>query len=231
MMFFFLNGGTRVTGRIVAHESEKDEVLVGLPNGRERRVLLSDAVWPARDEILDILGLVPRLKVSGVINASPAFQSGLRPGDTILEYAGRPLPTMQAFRGITRENAEGATTIVVERQGRRLPPVVIRPEKHDERVVVGIAAGIDLMNPIVADVRSGSPAAAAGIAPADVFTGVNGANVDNWIELFSALEGLQGRELTISFERSDTAEKTARLGTLRGCEKFRRRSEGVSGRS
>jgi regulator of sigma E protease len=211
---FFLNGGARVAGRVVAHKGKKDEILVRLPNGREKRVLLSDAVWPARDEILDILWLVPRLKISGVIKASPAFQAGLSPGDIILEYAGRSLPTMQAFRDITREMAEGTATIVVERQGRQLPPIVIQPVKHDERVVVGIAAGIDLMNPIVADVRGGSPAAAAGIAPGDVFTGVNGAKVDNWIELFNALKGLKGRQLAISFESSGSVEKTARVGTL-----------------
>lgn len=211
---FFLKTGARVAGRIAAYKGQEGEIAVRLPSGREKRVLLSDAVWPARDEILDILGLVPRLKISGVIKASPAFQAGLKPGDIILEYAGRSLPTMQAFRDITRETAEGAATIVVERQGRRLPPIVIQPVKHDDLVVVGIAAGIDQMHPVMADVRSGSPAAAAGIAPGDIFTGVNNAKVSNWIELFNALKGLQGRELTISVEPSHSAEKTARVGTL-----------------
>ena len=211
---FFLKAGALVAGRIVAYESEKGEIVVRQPNGREQRVLLSDAVWPARDEILDILGLVPRLKISGVIKASPAFQAGLKPGDIILEYAGRSLPSMQAFRDITRETAEGAATIVVERQGRRLPPIVIQPVKHAGSIVVGIAAGIDLMNPIVADVRGGSPAAAAGIVPGDIFTKLNGRQVGNWIELFNALKGLQGRKLSISVEPSDPAEKTARIGDL-----------------
>ena len=81
-----------MAGRIVAYKGEEGEILVRLPNGQEKRVLLSDAVWPARDEILDILGLVPRLKISGVIKGSPAFQAGLKPGDIIVEYAGRPCP-------------------------------------------------------------------------------------------------------------------------------------------
>jgi regulator of sigma E protease len=211
---FFLKAGDRVSGRIVAYKGKEGEIAVRLPDGREKHVLLSDAVWPARDEILDILGLVPRLKISGLIKASPAFQAGLNPGDIILEYAGRPLPTMQAFRDITRETSEGAATIVVERQGRRLPPILIQPVKHDSRIVVGIAAGIDQMNPVVADVRSGSPAAASGIAPGDIFSKLNGRQVGNWIELFNALKELQGRELSISFERSDPAEGTARIGTL-----------------
>jgi regulator of sigma E protease len=211
---FFLKDGARVSGRIVAYKSKEGDIVVRLPNGREKHMLLSDAVWPARDEILDILGLVSRLKISGVIKESPAFKAGLKPGDIILEYAGRPLPTMKAFRDTTREIAEGGGTIMIERNGRRLPPIAIHPVNHDGRIVVGIAAGADQMNPIVAAVRSGSPAAAAGIAPGDIFTKVTDGKVDNWIEFFNALKALPGRELSLSVAHGDPVERKVRIGTL-----------------
>jgi regulator of sigma E protease len=211
---FFLKEGNRVSGRIVAYREEEGAVVVRLPGGMEKRVLLGNAVWPARDEILDILGLVPRLKISGVIKGSPGFQAGLQPGDIIVEYAGRPLPTMKAFLDITREITAGTTTIVVERNGRQLPPIEVRPIKHRGRVALGIAVGIDQMNPVVADVRGGSPAAGAGMTRGDIFTRVNGKKVANWIELFAALNARRGQETSIAFTHGNPTERKARIGAL-----------------
>jgi regulator of sigma E protease len=211
---FFLKDGARISGRIVASRAEEGAVVLRLPSGQEKHLLLSDAVWSARDEILDILGLVPRLSISGVIKGSPAFQAGLKPGDIIVEYAGRPSPTMKAFLDINSEIAEGVTTIVVERKGRSLPPMAIRPTKHQGRIAVGIEVGIDQMNPVVAYVRGGSPAAKAGMTTGDIFTKVNGREVGNWIELFTALKALQDREISLSFKHRDLAERKARIGAL-----------------
>ena len=211
---FFLKDGNRVSGRIMAYRTAEGVAVLRLPDGREKHVLLSDAVWPARDEILDILGLVPRLKISGVIKGSPAFQAGLQPGDIIMEYAGVSLPTMKNFLAINRKIAGGVATIVVERKGRRLPPIEIRPIKHRGRIAVGIAVSNDQMSPVVADVRGGSPAAGAGITRGDIFTKVNGKQAGNWIELFNALNALHGQEISISVAHSDAAEKKVRLGAL-----------------
>ena len=211
---FFLKNGDRVSGKILTYRAAEDAAVLRLPDGRQKRVLLSNAVWPARDEILDILGLVPRLKISGVIKGSPAFQAGLQPGDIIEEYAGVSLPTIKNFLDINRKLAEGVTTIVVERKGRRLPPIEIRPIKHRGRIVVGIAVSIDQMNPVVAYVRGGSPAARAGINRGDIFTKVNGKQAGNWIELFTALNELHGQQISLSFANSESAEKKARIGAL-----------------
>ncbi len=211
---FFLKDGARISGRIIAFKGKEGEVVLSLPSGQERQIHLSDAVWSARNEILDILGLVPRLSISGVFKGSPAFQAGLKPGDIILEYAGRPSPTMKAFLDINSEIAEEVTTIVVERKGGRLPPMEIRPAKHEGRIAVGIEVGIDQMNPAVAYVRDGSPAARAGITAGDTFTKVNGMEVGNWIELFNALKAMQNQEISLSFEHRDLAERKARIGAL-----------------
>ena len=105
-------------------------------------------------------------------------------------------------------------TIVVERKGRRLAPIEIHPIKHRGRIAVGIAVSIDQMNPVVAYVRGGSPAARAGINRGDIFTKVNGKQAGNWIELFTALNALHGQQISLSFANSDSAEKKARIGAL-----------------
>ncbi len=211
---FFLKEGTRVSGRIGAYNEKERAVVVKLAGGQEKHVLLSDAVWPAEEEILDILGLVPRLRISGVIKGSPAFKAGLRPDDIIVEYAGMPAPTMKVLRQFNNKISDGGTTIVVERKGRRLPPIQIRPTKHQGRIALGIAVGIDQMNPVVAHVRNGSPAAKAGVMAGDTFTRVNDGKVANWVELFSALKALQNKEVSLFFKRADLAEGKARIGAL-----------------
>ena len=211
---FFMQNGDRVSGRILSYNDGKGSVLEKLPDGSEKQVHFSDAVWPARDEILDILGMVPRLKISGVIKRSPAFEAGLNPGDVVVEYNGTPLPTLKAFLDLTRKIAEGVRTIVVERNGRRLAPIEIHPIQHQGRTVVGVEMGIDQMNPVVAYVRDGSPAAAAGMARGDTITKINGAEVDSWIRMFTALKALQGQEIAVSFKHDGSAEKKALLGEL-----------------
>jgi regulator of sigma E protease len=211
---FFSKEGTRISGKILDYKGKEGEVVLMLPNGQERQMPLSDTVWSAKDEVLDILGLVPQLRISGVIKGSPAFQAGLKPGDVIVEYADRPLPTLKAFLDANREMAQEVTTIAVEREGQILPPIEIRPTRHEGRVAVGIDVGIDQMNPAVAHVRAGSPAARAGISAGDIFTKVNGKDVGNWIQLFTALKAMQNQEVSLSFKRGKLAEREARIGPL-----------------
>jgi len=211
---FFLKNGSRISGRVVGYKPQEGVVALRLPSGQEKELLLSDVVWPAKDEILDILGLVPRLRISGVVKGSPAFEAGLKPDDIIVEYGGRPSPTMKAFLDINSKIADGTTTIVVEGKGQRLPPIEIRPTKHQGRIAVGIEVGIDQLSPVVAFVRAGSPSAVAGIKAGDIFTKVNGKQVGNWIELFGTLKKLQAQTVSLSFRHNDLVDREARIGSL-----------------
>ena len=51
---------------------------------------------------------------------SPAVRAGLRPGDTIVAFNGRKVSGWEDLRAAIQSNADGAATIVVERDGRRL---------------------------------------------------------------------------------------------------------------
>ena len=210
---FFLKNGERVRGKIADYRPENGIVVIRLPEGTEETLRLDQVVWPVRSEILDILGLVPRLRVSGVIKDSPAYHAGLRPGDVILEYDDKPSPTLGEFLQINDRVAETGTTLVILRDNKRMT-LEIRPTRHQGRVVVGITAGLDLSDPMVASIREGSPAAKAGMSRGDVFTKVNGRETGDWIELFEALKSLQGQEIVISSKRSGSVEREARLGVL-----------------
>ena len=210
---FFLKDGERISGKITDYRPEDGIVVVRLPEGTDRTLRLDQVIWPARSEILDILGLVPRLRVSGVIKDSPAYHAGLRPGDVILEYDNKPSPTLGEFLQINDRVAETGTTLVILRDNRRMT-LEIRPTRHQGRVVVGITAGLDLENPVVGSVRGGSPAAGAGMAGGELLTGVNENKVGYWNDLYEALKGLDGQEILISSKRSGSVETEARLGVL-----------------
>jgi regulator of sigma E protease len=210
---FFLKDGTRVAGKVVDYRPEEGSVVLRLPGETEKTLVVDQVIWPARSEILDLVGLAPRLRVTGVVKDSPAFRSGLRPEDVILEYDNRPSPTLKEFLHINDQVAETGTTIVILRENKRLS-LEIRPTKHKGRVVVGITAGLDLANPVVAYVREGSPAAKAGMVRGDVFTGVKGRESGNWIELFEALKAVQDKGVVILSKQGGSAEKEAQLGVL-----------------
>jgi membrane-associated protease RseP (regulator of RpoE activity) len=91
--------------------------------------------------------------------ASPAAQSGIRPGDTIVAFNGRPVSTWDDVSGLIRGNLDGVAAITVLRDGRRveLPPVrtVITgvPDRYDP--AKRIPAGFFGVQPVVARERGG----------------------------------------------------------------------------
>jgi regulator of sigma E protease len=210
---FFQKDGTRVAGKIVDYRPEPASVVLRLPGGTEKTLILDQVIQPARSEILDLLGLVPRLRVSGVIKDSPAYSSGLKPGDVVLEYDHKPTPTLKEFLRINEEIPEIGTTIVVLRDNQRLP-LEIRPTRHQGRIVAGIIAGLDLSSPVVAYVRDGSPAAKAGLTRGDVLAGVNGRGIGNWIELFEALKASPDQGTVVSWKQDGSSENEGRLDAL-----------------
>jgi regulator of sigma E protease len=210
---FFSQDGNAVAGQIVAFP-EKDQVVLRLPDGEERKLSLKEVHAAAGSELLDILGLVPRLKILGVIRDSPAAQAGLKPGDVIEEYGGQRTPTMKQFLQISEKTGNRPTPIVVIRGGRKLPPMELRPIFRKGRFVVGILQGLDEANSYIAHIRPGSPAARAGLASGDVFIGVNGRRTVTWIELFNVLKGCEGKTTRILYRRQSQGEGEAVIGPL-----------------
>jgi len=151
-------------------------------------------------DILDLLGMVPRLQVQAVIEGSRAAEAGILPGDIVVGYGDHAAPTLREFLEINEKAAERGTTIVLLRQGKRRTLRVV-PKRRDDGAQVGILQGADLMHAVVAGVREGSPAAKAGISPGDAIEKINGRAVRTWIDVFTALKELSGPEVTVSYKR------------------------------
>jgi regulator of sigma E protease len=215
---FFARDGSRVAGEIVkvaGYPGEGGTVTLSLPEDDEVTLLLQEVTWPARSAILDIMGLVPRLRVTGVMKDSPAFHAGIQPEDIILEYGGVISPTLEQFLETNTRVADTLTEVVVLRAGETLS-LQIQPTRRQGRVLAGIIAGPDLDHPVVAHVRKGSPAAAVGMAAGVSFSRVNEKRAENWMGLFNSLKALQGEDAVIHFTDDPVAgaEKAAPVGVV-----------------
>ena len=68
------------------------------------------------------------VQINGVIPGSVAEQSGLRPGDVLLEYNGQPVSTLAALTTLVRGGGEGA-------------PVSLRIRRENAEFYQGVQLG------------------------------------------------------------------------------------------
>jgi regulator of sigma E protease len=185
------------------------------PDG-QTQTYSSEEVTNISEHLLDILGMVPRLTVSGVYVGSPADQAGLKPGDIIVNYAERGPPTMVDLHTLNDKISEqGArTSIVLIRDGNMLPAREIAPTRRDGSALIGISPGLDLAHPVVGHVREGSPANQAGVLPGATIQAVNDQPVANWWELYQALAAIPAGQPASLATSTGTIELDALGGEL-----------------
>ncbi len=201
------------SGRIVETRMGADEkvhYLVNSSDGQEIEITRDDAAGGRILEMLDILGMIPRLRVVGVIRGSRADKAEIRPGDIVVGYGDHGAPTFQEFLQINSRVAGKRTHITLLRNGMLVTTDIVPKRRSPERAEVGLINGVDLLHTTVAGVRVGSAAAAAGIVGGDEITKINDTDVATWIDVFNALKDLQGREVTITY-RSGEQERTAKI--------------------
>jgi regulator of sigma E protease len=218
----YLDDGTKLDSEDYEIKQDKREdplVLTSYVDGGKKTYERKKVIWGYSDELLDLLGMVPRLLATGIAKDSGAERAGVKPGDVIVHYGDTALPTIRQLRRINNTVRGEGTHVVVERAGRRLDAAKITPDesKERDRWVIGVYQHVDLASTVVADVRPGSPAAKAGIRGGYVIDRVNDTPVRTWLEVFDALEALAGEEVTLTYRRSDRPEAepaTVALGRL-----------------
>jgi regulator of sigma E protease len=77
--------------------------------------------------------------VAAVSAGAPAAAAGIKVGDIVREADGKPIKNVQDLIEVTKNRAGKPTTYVVERDGKRLPPLTITPKKDGDRGVIGVA--------------------------------------------------------------------------------------------
>jgi len=195
-----LDDATRLYGRI---ERKDDKLLVTLQDGSRQTIPRERIVSVSDEELLEILGMVPRLRVLAVnkklgpFASSPAASANIQPGDVIVAYGDRGAPTWRQMLDINDQAAGSETQIVVLRNGRKISSQ-ISPRKHKGRALVGIRRTVEICPAVVAAVKPGSPADRAGIKSGMVIEKVNGRAVSSWIDVYRLLKDSLGQQISLT---------------------------------
>ncbi len=172
-----------------------------------------DDLYPG--EMLDIMGMVPRIQVGSVSPGTPADKAGMQSGDLFIDYAGAGAPTLRGIHRINDANAGNETSLTLMRDGEK-KAVTVKPEKPKTsggHATLGFTPAVDQSHLVIAGIRPDSPAAKADVLAGDEILAVNDQPVKTWPDLFNRLRDLQGQNVTLTLQRNQQ-EVTADIGML-----------------
>ena len=119
--------------------------------------------------------LVGEAVVNVVDPGSPADKAGIKPGDEILAFDGKDKPDWQDVQNTVITSPGRAISMIVDRDGQRLP-FTVTPERKG-REEAGDVGMFPYYRQLVQDFQPNSPALAAGMQRGDEIVRVNGIDV------------------------------------------------------
>ncbi|MFP4375663.1 MAG: site-2 protease family protein [Spirochaetales bacterium] len=150
------------------------------------------------------------LQGDGQASPSPADSAGIESGDYVISIAGQEVDSYGEIQQIIAQNALTELDVILERNGRRIATTVT-PELTPETGsgYIGVYAWVE---PVIAQVQAGTPAAIAGLEPGDRIVSINGVDTPHSLAVGRALSE-SGSEAQIMFERDvSMRESIAPLG-------------------
>jgi serine protease Do len=201
------------------------ELIPQLRAGKVTRGMIGVQIAPVDPQALEDYGLKTRegAEVSVVAEGGPAAKAGMRPGDVIIEYNGRRVPSRDELVAMVTRTRPGTTVPVqVLRDAKPLSLNVTvgeldleaeaGPTEQESEATETAGFGITLedvtadiarrlrlprasQGALVADVEPGSPAANAGLRRFDVITQVNGEAVASSADATRRLQAVQSGRL------------------------------------
>ncbi|MGE5217901.1 MAG: DegQ family serine endoprotease [Chloroflexota bacterium] len=230
---FSQSGGNVGIGFAIPIDLAKKVVEQLRKNGRVVRGWLGVRAQDVSPTLALSLGLArnhgDRAIVTEVAEKSPAAEAGLRPGDVIVEYNGKPVPKSHDFPSIIADIAPGqkiALKIVRDRKEQTLLVKIGElPDENDpsqqteardpelglrvQRITPEAARRLGLSSSkgvLVIEVQPNSPADQVGIEPADVIREVNQRPVSTVKEFERATRlGRRGDRILLLVQRGDNA--------------------------
>ncbi|MBI2540124.1 MAG: DegQ family serine endoprotease [Deltaproteobacteria bacterium] len=230
---FSQSGGNIGIGFAIPVDLAKKVVDQLRKNGRVVRGWLGIRAQDVTPQLAAALGIGRTSGVTAVVTDvaenSPAAEAGIKPGDVILEYNGKPLPKSQDLPSLVADTVPGhkVTLKIIREKSERIiaarvgevpeeREVAAQPEGRDgdiglrvQKVTPELSRRLGLATTkgvIVIDVKPGSPADSAGIEPGDVIREVNQRPV-NTVKDFenSVRQNRRGDRLLLLVQRGDNA--------------------------
>jgi regulator of sigma E protease len=125
----------------------------------------------------------------GVVDpGSVGARAGLRPGDLVREIDGKPIVSFRDLVDALGAGGGAAATLEVERGGQRIQVALPAPGEGES-----YGFGPSRADARVAVLAPTSPAGSAGLRPGDLVVSVDGAPVDDWVDLLVQLDAPRDR--------------------------------------
>lgn len=215
------SGGNLGIGFAIPINVVKDLLPELRAKGKVTRGWLGVSVQKITPEIAESLGLQKArgALIAGVMPGSPAERAGLRTGDVIVEYAGKPIADSNELPLVVARTAIGTrTNVKVLRDEKEISLAVTIAELKEEEVIaaapqkesafgvtvqsltpeIAQTLGIEKMQGVVITaVVSGSPAEDAGLRRGDVILQIDRKSIRNVADYKNAMGALKKGESTL----------------------------------
>ncbi len=153
-----------------------------------------------------IVGLKPI--VGQVAQGTPAFEAGLRRGDTIVSINGHDIATWDSARTelLNAALADPVPRLVIRTRGgqKQLVHLDLHGVSTDPRRFydqAGIRPYAPRIKPVIGRLQKGGPAQSAGIRKGDEITGIGGTRVSRWSQLVKWVQDHPGASTQVSVVR------------------------------
>ncbi len=138
-----------------------------------------------------------------VAPGSTAAAAGLVAGDRVIAVDEQPVDTWQEFELRVLISGGQEVQLTVENDGERrtlaATPDAIGPSRQGSLGVL-----LPPIEPVIAEVTEGTPAAAAGLQPSDRFVSANGAPIQDWTQLTMIVSGRPDEPTDFVVDRQGT---------------------------
>ncbi|MBE9535751.1 MAG: RIP metalloprotease RseP [Proteobacteria bacterium] len=140
-----------------------------------------------------------KVSVGWVMSDSPAEESGFKAGDVVHRIDGDDVENWEKAVTAFASNPGRRLSLQVEREGRLLD-IYLTPRLMEGNGG-GYAGLVHHMAPVIGGIRSGSPAAEAGLMAGDRIKSVSGESVDHWIGMSSRIKASEGKPVHLVIDR------------------------------
>lgn len=131
-------------------------------------------------------------------STSPAYESGIRSGDIILEIDGQKISDYQQFSDTLNNNKNEFLMFTVQRDEKVLNILVAGEKGATEKYRFGLT---NLIEPRISSVRILSPEHKAGLQKNDVILKINNTEIHNNLDILKAINSIEN-EIDMELERA-----------------------------
>ncbi len=226
----YMGIGLSIPSKMVQHIA--DQIIQG---GGVKRAYLGVLLQPVDKQLAEAMSLEKQegILISDVVKGSPAEKAGLKQGDIILAYDNKPIKSMTKFRNEIAMMPPGSTiTLTISRSGKTMQITASMGSQAEGEVIsaeviqqLGLEIenltpefasrfgyGPDVTGVVITRVKPGSTAAAAGLRPSFIITGVatdwnEQKKVHNVEELEEALKTIGNKKYIILIVRHQNYQR------------------------